>query len=834
MGWFEWEIRRAARRLGSSPAMALTVVAILALGIGANCAAFRALYQQVIHPLQYPDANGLYVPQVMFRWGKKDAVPSSWSYPLFEAFRKRETAFSELAAYGSGSETFEVDGRPEVVNVEMVSREYFSVLRARPRLGRLFVAGALQTPSSRVAVLSFSFWQRRFGGSRSVLGTPVTVNGAPLTIVGVLPPDFRAPDSRCELWVPLAMAPELGNVHSLDSEWLAWLDVVGRLRPGVGPLAAQAEASGLVDAVTRSFPPLPVKLEVRQSARVESLREHESLPRADRALEVVMGAVVLVLLMAVVNLGGLMVVRAEARRRDVAISAALGAGKGRRVAASLIECLLLGLASGAAGLGLFLALDRFGSIGRLSGVILGVSADRSGVVAIADQGSWTVALFAAAASMVMAFILGVLVAAQGLTVRAVESVSRRASALRMRWGQSSGGLMVTIQVALAITLLFGAGLMVVSLGRLLAVNTGVGKRVALTFQIVPESKRYKDRKQVARLEGTLVGGLMELPGVSGAAIGSCTPLGNNCAATVISRIEGRPPFPLAAARQVELHFVSPGYFKLLGIPFLAGRGFASGDTPSSPPVVIVNHAEARILYGDGDALGKRIGFPSGLFGAHNGSAKGVAEIIGVVGDVRYGKPEQNPKPALYVAATQYASYSMYAFVAAPLPPSVLLPEVRAALRRVDSTLAIADVQTLHERLAAAYARPKMTAVVLGFFALLALAITLLGVYGVVWHSVRRRRREMGIRLALGARPSRLATTVIRATMVFAALGAAGGVMGACAIGRILRSLVFGIAPASPLLVAGAVATVLVVVALAALVPARKASRLDAMEILRAE
>lgn len=833
MSWIGWEIKRAFRRLGGSPGFVFTVVAILALGVGANCAAFRALYQQVLRPLPYKDADGLYVPQVMFRWGKKKAVPSSWSYPLFDEFKKSDKSFSQLAAYGSLSAPMKAGAEPEVVSVEIVSEDYFSVLKASPYLGRLFHLGTRSTSASRLALLSHAFWQQRFGGARSILGRSITVNGAPLTVVGILPPGFRAPDGSRDLWVPMAMASELENPHSLDSQWLAWLDTVGRLRNGVKPRRAQAEASALVGAISASFP-LPAKLEVTESARVVSLRAEQSVPQLNRALEVVMGTVLLVLLMAVVNLGGLMAVHTQARRRDIAISAALGAGRGRRIAFLLVECLLLGVLSGATGLALFVVLDRLGVLRRLSAIVSGSGFDRSQIVAFAGHSATEVAVFALVTSLLIALVLGLLVAAKGLRVVPAEAVRQHRRGVSAHHHLSSGGAMVAIQVALAVALLFAAGLMLLSLWRLLSVDTGVSRTAALTFKVEPDSRRYTNRRAVARLEATLMDGLRELPGVRAAALGSCTPLGSNCAGTVVSRIEGQPPFPLTEARQVELHFVTPGYFKILGIPLLAGRGFGGRDTQSSPPVVIVNQAEARILYGDRDAIGRRIGFPSGLFGAENGSAKGVAEIVGVAGDVRYGKPEQNPRPALYVAATQYASYSIYTFVAGPLPPSTLLSEARTALRRIDPTLAIADVQTLRERLAAAYARPKMTAIVLGFLSLLALAITLLGVYGVVWHSVRQRRREMGIRLALGARPSRLATRVIGSTMAFAAVGAACGVMGAVAIGRILRSLIFGIAPASPLLVTAVAVAVISVVALAALVPARKASRIDAMEILRAE
>lgn len=818
------ELRQAARRLARSPGYSVLAVITLALGAGASTAIFGAVYRELLHPLPFPDSERLMSLRLSSAWAGGEAQESDWSYPLLAGLARRGRGFDRLAFYGALDGNLVGSGEPERIQIEVVSPSYLPLLGVDAILGRRLAAEDDAGGGRPVALIGHGLWQRRFAGDPAVLGTVIRLDRTALTVIGVLPPEFRGLSGSAEVWAPLALSPALYYQHALAEPWNFWLRAVGRTAPGVTPAAAERETAALVPRIAAEHP-LPMAAVVAWAATARPLQEARTRPELRRALLLLLGASSFVVLIAGANLAALTLVRVQARGHESAVRIALGCSRFGLAGQTLAETLLLALGGGLAGLLVYGLLD-----GAVEGLDPGALIARTGAPT-----EWF-APPAGAGLLVVAFDFGLATLA-GTLFGAVPAL--RASrldpviALRQTPGGTAGCrprgrvVLAVAEVALAVMLLFGAGWMLHSFARLVRVDRGfsASERV-LTFWIEPSRGEYAAGEEAASLQRDLIDRLRGLPSVEAVSVDKCSPLSGECPSTVVTYLEGRP-FSLDAAPQVELHYVGPDHFRLLGVPVLAGRPFSSRDIAGAPRVVLLNRAAAHRLYGTEQAIGRRLALANGLF-----RDEGTAQVVGVVDDVRYGPPADPVEPAVYLSALQYSFPSTQVLVRAAGDPLALAAAARRAVQEVDPGLPIFEIRTLAERIRLAFAQPRTGTLLLTFFALLALVLAALGVYGLIAYSTARRVRELGIRIALGAGRGQVAALVVGNALSIVAAGLVLGTLGAFALGRLFASMLYDVAPGDPVTSVVVAVLLTATAVLAACLPARRALRIDPVPVLR--
>ncbi|HEX5725049.1 MAG TPA: ABC transporter permease [Longimicrobiaceae bacterium] len=807
------DLRYALRTLRRSPGFAAVAVLTLALGIGANTAIFSVLQAVLLRPLPFADADRLMVFWNQYAGGgpQKGAISPS----EFADYRRSLRAFESTAAVTDWNANLTGRGEPERVQGFIVSPNLFDVLGVRPALGRAFAPGEGVEGNREVAVLSHALWQRSFGADPAVVGTTVRLNGNTYTVVGVMPPEVRFPDApgllfpeRADLWVPRAwesFADERGNQY---------LRVVGRLREGGTAEGAAAELRALAARFQAEYPEsYPVASGWRPVAI--PLRE-EYVGQVRPALLVLAGAVGLVLLIACANVANLLLARSAARRREIAVRSAVGAARGRLVRQLLTESLVLALAGAVAGVALaswgVAVLARVGprSIPRLEETTVDLR----------------VAGFALAASLLTAALFGLVPALQlARPAAAVLGAAGRASPDRGRRRLRS--FLVAAQVALAVVVLVGAGLLLRSFARLQGTDPGFDPRGVLTFQVSLPPLRYDSLDQRVAVWDEVLGRVAALPGVRAAGGVNPLPLSGD-AWSASFMVEGQPVPPGGEYPHAEYAAVSPDYFRAMGISLHAGRAFTGADRAGAPAVAVVDERLARRYWPGEDPVGKRLslaGQPDTVF----------TEVVGVVEHVRAVGLHQEGEPQVYVPLLQRSNRSAYMAVSAPRgDPLRLAAAIRAEVRRADPELPIAKVATMEQVLARATADRQFSLVVLAVFAAAALLLAAVGIYGVASYLVAQRTREIGIRMALGARGADVLRLVAGEGLAVVAAGIVAGTVGALAFARLLSGLLYGLTATDPLTYLG-VALLLGAVATAALLlPARRASRVDPVVALRAE
>jgi predicted permease len=813
MGTLWQDVRYGIRRLAHSPGFTIVAVLTLALGIGANTAIFSVIDAVLLRPLPFPDPGRLVAVETVDTI--HGGISEDASYPNFFDWRNQNKVFSRIAAFRDNA--FTITGVPQPLHLsgELVSSGFFSTLGVAPQIGRLFLPEE-EKAGHEAVILSHELWQSEFHGDAAILGRMITLNGRGYTVVGVMPPDFHFPfiAPPVQLWATIASDAE-GRSPMTAQRGAYLVQVIARLKPGISIAEAQADVSRIAANLKSQYP------NTNSDAGGARILPELKLMVGDvqPALLVLLAAVGLVLLIACVNVANLLLARSMARQKEMAVRCALGAGRGLLVRQLLTESLILSLVGGAAGL----LLAGWGT----SGLVRLVPDNIPRIARIGVDGP--VFLFALAASIVTGILFGIAPAFHSAKVDPIESLKESGRSLSdgVRHDRFRNSLVV-VEMALALALLVGAGLLIRSFARLERVNPGFNPQNLLTFSVSPPRTRYPVEQQVIFFD-RLLRRLEELPGVRQAGAILPLPLGPNRIDIGFS-IVGRPTTP-ENRPDAQFRTVSPGYFHLMGIPLLEGREFTPQDTRTSTPVIVVSRAFAQQFFPGQDPVGHRI-----IPGASDHPAETIPpyEIVGVVGDVRASNLGKKPEPEYYVPYSQimFGGYSIV--LRADMAPEGLASAVRGVVRGMDPDVPVYDMKTMDQYLSTSVAQPRFSMLLLAIFAALALVLTAIGLYGVIAYSVAQRTHEIGIRIALGAGPGEVLRQVLGSGARIALLGVACGTAGALAATRLLRSLLFGVSASDPETFAAVALLLFAVAMLACYIPARRATRVDPVIALRQE
>jgi len=802
------DARLAVRTLIRQPGFTAAVVGTLALGIGATTAIFSVVNGVLLTPLPYADSDRLVVV-----W-QNDRATGTTREPASTAdywdFRERSRSFSELAMHSTYSVTLDRDGgEPLRLRAATVSHTLDEALGVAPAIGRAFDDRDDRPGTGRVAILTDRLWRAEFEADAAVLGRSVTVDGEPVAVVGVLPPELDYPDPETDLWLPMRETPATAarNPH--------FVRVVGRLAPGVSLEAARREMSRIAAELEAEFP-----ANANRGAFVEPL---EDVKRGDvrPTLWVLFGAVLTVLLIACANVANLLMARGAARAREIAVCAALGAGTARLARRFLLEGIAVATAAVAAGVGLAWVGVR---------VLLGLApAELAGLGDVAIDGR--VLLFTGAVGAAVALGFGLLPTLQARKLELQE---------HLKEGRTSGGargvgrlgfrrLLVAGQVAMATVLLVAAGLLGATLRNLGSVDPGFrSEDVVRVSYTLPASRyprdfsRWPNWTELHAFHRDLLREAAAVPGVTSAAVVANHPLERGF--TNSYAVAGRPPDPDQG--EIPVRMVSPGYFETAGVRIVEGRGFRMSDDVGSPWVMVVNRETVRRVFPDADPLGQRIS----MWGGRE------FRVVGVVENERFHGLEEEAPPAFYMSMLQAPPTASRGRLMARTrdEPLSAVPGLRRAIRTVDPALAVFDVSTMEATLREATARERFAATIVGVFAGVAVVLAVLGVHAVLSYLVARRSHEVGVRIALGASRRGVVWRILRQGLGMATLGVAVGIAGAMAVSGLLGSLLFGISATEPVAYVAVAALLLATTALAAFLPARRAAGVDPAEALRGE
>jgi putative ABC transport system permease protein len=821
------DLRYGARMLVKKPGFTLVAIITLALGIGANTAIFSVVNAVLLRPLPFSQPQRLAMVNTTNL--ARGITNFGTAMPDFRAWRDRNQTFEKMAAFSTTNFNISGTTEPERVAGAQVSADLLAVLGVAPLRGRGFTAEEEIFGKHHVVIVSEALWRRRFGAEAGLSDQTITLNGEQYAIVGVMARDFQFPDQTMALWTPLAVAD--GSEYNTRGNY--WLGVVARLKPEVHPSQAQSE----LDSVFRQLEQEETLFIGGFGTQVIPLHE-ATVGSVQTALLVLLAAVGLVLLIACANVANLLLARATARQREIAIRTALGAGRGRLIRQLLTESLLLGLAGGA--LGLLLAVWGVDVL-----VGLGPNLPRLGEIGI-DR---SVLAFTFALAILTSVIFGLVPALQSsktdLNETLKESGRSTTGGARRRLLRNS---LVIAEVALSFVLLVGAGLMIKSLLRLQNVNPGFRTDHILTMQMsLPPTKYTQERPEMtAGFFQQLVERVKRLPGVETASVSTALPLTNSGWGKLFTIEDRQAPKSLDEVPNVQYRQVSPYYLSTLAIPIVKGRGFSDRDTRGTLPVAVINETLAGSFFAGADPIGKRLYLgppeelvPPGMLPP--GFRFQHFTIIGVIGDVRHNGLNQPIAPEIYTLheqelASKFAnpSNSMYLAVHTTIEPTSLVGAIRHEVQELDREQPIDQIATMEELLATSLSQSRFSTLLLGIFAGVALILAAVGIYGVMAYSVEQRTHEIGIRVALGAQTGDVLSLVIRQGLVLAIAGVGIGLGAALIITRVMTSLLYGVTATDPLTFA-IISLLLTGVALvASFIPARRATKVDPMVALRYE
>lgn len=811
------DLKLSVRMLIKRPGFASVAILTLAIGIGANTAIFSVVYAVLLQPLPYDEAERI-VRVTEERPGLSGGGrPMSFmTADTLRAWRESTETLEQIAGYNSRSFTLTGHGKPARVPGASVSPAMFPLLRVAPFQGRWFEDKEEQPGLNRVAILSHRSWQDRFASDPDIVGRPLLLDDNVFLVVGVMPAGFHFPNRETEIWTPLAVQPPQGHPGAV---MLIAFSGLARLADGVELATAQAEGQTVVQrlqqdsrAPSASLPPATLSVTPLLEEMVGNLRP---------ALFALLAAVGLVLLIASANLANLLLARGSARRREIAIRRAVGAGKARLVRQMLTESLLLSVIGGGAGLLVATWIHRIlpriapGDIPRIEG---------------ASLNGWVLG-FALLLSIFTGILFGLVPAIQNAGVNLVRSLNEGAQAsgggFRVFGGNRTRSLLAISEIGLAVVLLIGAGLLLRSFVRLVDVDPGYNPSNVLTTTLNLPHARYRNEVAGEQLFARVLERLAESSAVESVGIVSFLPLSSG-EARIVFPIEGRPPSQNPEDWTVARpQTVSAGYFQAMGMRLVEGRWLTELDDERATPVAMVNESFVRQYFPGEEVLGQRLSMGAEPF-----------EIVGVVGDTRHAGFDSVPIPEVYSSYRQPGAgrmaFRMSLVIRTTGDPLELVPFLRSVVLEADPSLPLDNVATMESRVSASVAQPRFYAMILGLFAVLALALAAIGIYGILSYTVSQRYREIGVRRALGARPSHIMGLVLRQGMVLTGLGLVAGLAGAVALTRLVTSLLFGVEPLDAWTFISVPVVLGLVALLACFLPARRATRVDPITALRYE
>jgi putative ABC transport system permease protein len=804
---FVQDFRYALRTLGNNAGFTAVAVLTLALGIGANTAIFSIVNAVLLRPLPFPQSSRIVrAYQTLERNGvHRNGV----SYLNFADWQKESRSFEQMGAFHESDVTLTGAGDPEIIPGAVVTAGLLSALGVRPVAGRLLIPDDDRPGAAATVVLSERLWQKRFGQAADLVGKTVTLDKQPFTVAGILPADFQFPfrTPPVDLWISVEHDTQLKDL--IPHRGGHYLSVVARLKPGVTLGEAESELQGINAGLAKQYP-------VENGAwgiRIAPL-QHELVGDVELGLQLLLGAVALVLLIACANVANLLLARATSRSRELAVRAALGAGRKRIVRQLLTESLLLGGIGGALG-----AATAWWAV---RGLVKLLPDDLPRIHAIQVDG-W-VLCFTLLLSVLVSLLFGLGPAIQATSVNLADGLKEGTRGNSDASGRRMRGALIVSEVALAVVLLTGAGLLMRSFLELQNVSPGFRVHGILTASVALPQSQYTKPEQWARFSDQAVERIKTLPGVAGAAVGMGLPMSGD-RINLAFGIDGRPQAP---EDHVSANYasVSRGYFQLFGIPLLRGRIFDDRDTAASQKIAIVSEAFALRYFPDEQAIGKHLtfGFPE----------RASREIVGIVGDVRQVSLDAPTEPEMYVPFEQSPLWGMNFVVRTGGDSAALASAVRERIREGDKDLPVADVQPMTVYLRESMAQPRFRTLLVGLFGIVALVLAAVGIYGVISYTVAQRTQEIGLRMALGAEPREVLGLVVGQGMKLVLVGLAAGLLGAFGLTRVFSSLLFGITPGDPLTYFGTVFLLTVLSLLACYIPARRAMRVDPLVALRYE
>jgi len=802
------DIRFALRVLAKSPGFSLIAVLTLALGIGANTAIFSVVNGVLLRPLPFRD------PSRLVLIAEKSPFPViSTSFENFSDWRDQSASFERMQAVRSAATTLTGAGDPERLNVQMATVGLFEMLGINAQVGRTFLTEEDRAGGTPVVLLSYGLWQRRFGGSREILGKPINLDTRPYTVVGVLPAGFQILQPA-DVWVPFA--PWAATLPD-DRNWHPGIIALGRLKPGVTQERANTEIIGITKRLEQQYP----DYNTGTTASVIGLQD-QIVQNSRPALLLLLGAVSFVLLIACVNVANLLLARAAARGREVAIRTAMGAGRSRVVRQLLTESVLLSVLGG--GLGVLLAWASLGPLLKLA-----AGSVPQGVKIGLDP--W-VLFFTAAVSLITGLLFGIVPALRTarLDLRETLNEGTRGSTAGPHQHRVRGAL-VAIEVALAMLLLIGSGLLLRSFVRMQEVPPGFQPDHLLVADLPVSPTAYAKPEQRFEFFDRLVESAKTLPGVRSAAAASFLPVSGG-GSIIHFNITGRPPKSPKEFIAAGYRTITPNYLETLGVPLLQGRLFTSADNERAPAVVIINASMARVFFPNENPLGKHL-----QLGALPDQQIPMMEIVGVVGDVRPGLG-LDPQSEMYLPYRQadvvLPVFQLSVVLRTAGDPLTETSALRAALSQIDPNQPLVRVRTMEENMAGTVAQPRFRAWLIGIFAALALVLAAVGVYGVMSYTVTQRTIEIGVRVSMGAQPRDVFRIIVGEGLRLALVGVGVGLLASLALTRLIRSFLYDTSAYDPATFIGVSVLLTVIAAAASFFPARRATQVDPLVALRYE
>jgi predicted permease len=805
------DLRYACRSLVQTPTLTLAAVLSLGLGIGANTTVFAWVQAVLLRPIPGAhDPDRLRVATLETRDGR----PRAWSYPNYRDFRARATQL-DVVGQDDVAMSIAVAGQAERAFGAQVSGNYFQVMGVQPALGRLLTDEDDRTPGAHpVAVISHSYWQRRFASDPSIVGREVTINNVPMTIVGVTAEGFLGSflGIATAAWVPMAMQPQMMGGSRLEARGNGWMQTMARLKPGASDAQAQAEAAAVLGQLTQEYKGS------FDGWRIRVLRPWQANWGAPSVLAPILGVISvvvgLVLLIACANVANLLLARAAGRRREIAVRLSLGASRLRLVRQLLTESMLLAIAAGAVGVAVASATY---------GLLMTFAPPTDMPIDFGLRFDTTTLGYAAMVSLVTGVLFGLAPALQTSRPNTIHAIKEEAGrgASGGRTGQRFRSALVVAQVAVCLVLLIGASLFVRSLQAAETIDPGFEAESLLiaSVDLVPNGYTPETGRQFHR---RLIETMQSVPGVESYALARQVPLGMSGTSSAGVTVDGYTPRPDEEVN-IVYNIVGPRYFETMRIPIVRGREFTPQDTSEAPRALVVNETMAKQYWAGRDALGGRV-----RIGKEN------YQVVGIARDIKYVQINEAPMPYMYLALDQNFASQAVLHVRSASEPAGVLRAVRDIVRSLDSNLPIYDARTVTEHMRTAVFAQRMGANLLGAMGVLAVVLAAVGLYGVIAYAVSQRTQEMGIRLALGAAPGDLLRMVMRQGMMITGVGLVIGLALAFAATGFMRSMLPGIAPRDPVTFVAVPLFLIAIAMVAAVIPARRAGAVDPVVALRYE